>query len=942
MNYSVNIYDTLDPNANTIFEYAEAKSLVLKWNGGDSKLERILGSDFSFSMEVTNYQDAYFKHLYTYDERRYPVEIINEDTNKLQWKGHLLPDQYDEPYTNGAFFVNFMATCGLGGLKGQFLPDEFYREEKLLSDVLAACITLTGLDLDIYVTPALTNKISPYWHQNYLDTTKWLDKDKKDDAYTVLESLMNDGLCSIRQCDGAWYVYGHNKHNVFTVTYSRYDITGAFLGDVTVTKNVKNVKYLYQPHVRVNVPRKQVSAVYEVEASRIPEAAYKVKNDGYTLLNNDLDVINHEWAYTNVNFTAKYNTKDGKVFLGPFSSTFQSAQSIRLRKELLVLQGIKIQWEVNLTSAYSGTEQYLQSVEDLVLNGDWDKLIAYDIYYTNPADGQEVILFSNQNGPDAADLRYQLSFGTDRKASLIVEMIAPVSAYYNIRFYRPFGNTFNLKTDNIFLDLVQATVLDLDDEVRYVNEIKPVYTQLEEVELTLHDDMRFYPHLVRMSKLGAVGPVYDTLNINNISVLEQDDKHYILLTFPQLKTAIAHPDNITVNGDPIVIVATIYNNLGSDEFLLQYDDVALGRIIENNEDMAIQLRSFAFLPSDIADWAKWTDDVYKVSYKRYAEIVTDILRNLYTKSHPLITATCEGLVSPRDFLNFNYDGDKVFYPLDMEWRMDANESEMILSQNFYGEAVTTNLPPTVDAGPDIAIAAGVTTAALSATASDPDGTIVTVLWEWLNPSGSAPTIVTPDALDTNLTGLTQDVYEFRVTVTDDVGLTASDTVRISRIVDYTLVLTEVQNTNTEDQWQEETTKIYDMHIEPALDENQTARFTVDAILIKETPVNIAGARPTVVFAIGKNIIFFGTPTQQQVAAYFEAGAYEVVFLQRRNESHRIRLYAKAFNSVDDSIFPDVDGRVFAKIQADIDVEIITGQSGDVSNVPVQLIVEARK
>lgn len=941
MNFSVNIYDTLDPNANTIFEYAEANSLILKWNGSDNKLESILGSDFSFTMEVTNYQDAYFKHLYTYDERRYPVELIDEDKSLIIWKGHLLPDQYDEPYTNGAFFVNFMATCGLGGLKGQYLPDEYYREEKLMSDVLSQCIKLTGLELDIYVTPALTNKISPRWDQNYIDTTKWLDNDKKDDAYKVLDSLMNDALCSIRQCDGGWYVYGHNKRNVFTATYSRYDINGVFKGDVTETKSVRNVVYLYEPRVRTNVPRSRVSATYDVEASRILEGAYKVKNDGYTLLNNDLDVINHEWAYTDVSFTAKYNTRDGKVFFAPFSSTFQSGQNIVLRKELLVLQGIKMQWEVQLTSAYSGTEQYLQSVEDLVLNGDWDKLIAYDIFYTDPADNQEVILFSNQNGPDAGDLRYQLSFDVDRKASLIVEMIAPATAYYNIRFYRPFGTTTTIKTDKIFLDMVQAKVLDVDDQVTYTNEIKQVYTQVADVELTLHDDMRYYQDLIRLTKLGAVGAVYDTQTINNIQVIEQDSKHYIQLTFSQLKTAIAHPDNITVDGDPIVIVATIYNNLGSDEFLLQYDDVALGRIIENNETMVISLRRFASLPSDITDWTKWTDDVYQVSYKRYGEIITDILRNLYTKSHPLIYATCRELISPRSMLNFNYEGDKVFYPLDMTWKLDQNESDMILSQNFYGEAVTANLPPSVDAGADISIAAGVTIASLLATANDPDGSIVSVLWEWINTGGAAPTIVTPDQLDTDLTGLTQDVYEFRVTVTDDVGLTASDTVRISRIVTYSLVLTEVQDTNETYLYTEETTKIYDMSISPALDQNQTARFTVDAILVRETPIDIAGARPTVVFAIGKNVVFIGFNTQIQVAAYFEAGTYRVVFLQRRNESHRIRLYAKAFNT-QGPVYPNIENKVHARIQADINVEIITGQSGAVSNVPVQLIVDARQ
>ena len=71
MLFSINIYEKGNPSAITMFEYAKASSLNLNWNGGNEKLKTIIGSDLSFTMEVTDFQDAYFQHLNTQDERQF-------------------------------------------------------------------------------------------------------------------------------------------------------------------------------------------------------------------------------------------------------------------------------------------------------------------------------------------------------------------------------------------------------------------------------------------------------------------------------------------------------------------------------------------------------------------------------------------------------------------------------------------------------------------------------------------------------------------------------------------------------------------------------------------------------------------------------------------------------------------------------------------------------
>jgi len=88
-----------------------------------------------------------------------------------------------------------------------------------------------------------------------------------------------------------------------------------------------------------------------------------------------------------------------------------------------------------------------------------------------------------------------------------------------------------------------------------------------------------------------------------------------------------------------------------------------------------------------------------------------------------------------------------------------------------------NQPPVVDAGVNQTIQLPTSQTVLTAVASDPDGTIVSYQWQQI--AGNAATIVSPTAASTQITGLTESVSVFRVTVTDNSGAQASDIVQIT-------------------------------------------------------------------------------------------------------------------------------------------------------------------
>lgn len=90
-----------------------------------------------------------------------------------------------------------------------------------------------------------------------------------------------------------------------------------------------------------------------------------------------------------------------------------------------------------------------------------------------------------------------------------------------------------------------------------------------------------------------------------------------------------------------------------------------------------------------------------------------------------------------------------------------------------------NTPPTANAGANQTITLPINTTTLNGSGTDPDGTIVSYQWLKLagSPAGSNFTTSTNAVLP--LTNLIQGVYQFSLTVTDNLGGTGTDTVQVT-------------------------------------------------------------------------------------------------------------------------------------------------------------------
>ncbi len=95
----------------------------------------------------------------------------------------------------------------------------------------------------------------------------------------------------------------------------------------------------------------------------------------------------------------------------------------------------------------------------------------------------------------------------------------------------------------------------------------------------------------------------------------------------------------------------------------------------------------------------------------------------------------------------------------------------------YIPATPTNQPPAANAGSSITLTLPVNFTALTGSGSDPDGTISSYVWSRV--SGPATfTFGTANAATTTLSNLIQGTYVFRLTVTDNGGMTATDDITI--------------------------------------------------------------------------------------------------------------------------------------------------------------------
>jgi hypothetical protein len=437
---SIRIYDTYTNTRVLAEELAQADVCKIDWDGGDDLYKEICTSKLVFNMRVADAADAHFIHLFSGDEQRYRVEVVGvavDLSEQLIWQGFLLPDQYQEPYTNDNLFVDFTATDVLKSMKGKYLEPWYYQNTFPIAQVFAYCLEATGLQQNIIVNPSVVPDNDLYnWQHITVDLRANINGEKYDDCYTIIEKLCTSNILTLLSYRGYWWLNGMHRKGEVDFTSYQFDSSGTRIADLINSKNLVDLGYKLQPTPSFTAitPWKKVNVNFKAEGGNNyfsdnivnvedSKAFFSIyKSSGLTLeffatipmQYQSLGVIKNKSWIQNINSdfeVVDFNAGKNLMWMtNPFTvnaSEYNYSEAMALSNYLKCPEAPYLQpgilYELELDIDLIGVNVYNSDFIHNLKNGYYDKLVPFQIFI----DGEEK--FSNRPSfnPES-DLRYKV------------------------------------------------------------------------------------------------------------------------------------------------------------------------------------------------------------------------------------------------------------------------------------------------------------------------------------------------------------------------------------------------------------------------------------------------------------------------------------------------------------------------------------------------------
>lgn len=865
MEYTIDIIDTTDDTHVTAFEFAEAGSLALSWHGSDTKDGQLMvGSSLAFTMEVhvSKAIDGYFRHLFTGDETKYKVVVYETETpENVVWSGFLLPDSYTEPYTNGTFYPSFEASDGLGRLKGKYLDDDYYEKEYSVIEYIIACLRLTGLELPLNVSPAIENLTVKNYNEIYISGKDFIQTKKYMSAYDVLSDLMQSMVCVLYQCENEWWVEGLNKRHLQTVPFLNYDADGNYLSDTKKLKLLKDFNGVNLPLIDVVAPYKQVTVTHEREPQSLPDAIAEETNDGWGVgAGVNADITATYW-YGHNEFYAVAFAPDYKVALPTLNDAgFNSTKYVSLRQKMYVSRFDKLVFLSKFSSTVSP-----ETDSGIINNGfslrfllNGNVLYSVDRVFDETSIEIKFDLFINE--PGLLDLQILQPFWQKTSESAV----APV---------------------NIIIEEMTLKVTGFEDSLVAVDVINGDYSATTEIELPFADDAAAFSRAFRLAKLDVPSTSYNTITVPVLHGFVWQSQFYSVVSLYGANLIKDNIDTVYYSGSLLQDLEVVYNHLGGEQMVVRTPSLI------KNGNFSVRVYPVIDYMEDRITWTQWTDAIYPIENDRYHVAASKVYRRMFINAHERVEYTAEMACKFNDLVRFNYHLPSNYFITNLTWNLDTGFSDITMIKSIYQNDVIEigggdNVVPLVYAGDDTIVPSNFGTPDPvfggynylfhnSPNALDPDGFIVK--YEWTVESGDAGAgISNRDSLKPILSRFDGQELVLRLTVTDNDGATAYDTVKFTKQTESVLSLVETANFLDDIQG----ILRYDVVFSPDLDPN--VALTIKGNFRNKTLATIFGERAkfVVVFSITKNgTQFLKYITESDNVEKDESNDFEVNYIQ---------------------------------------------------------------
>ena len=673
----ISVYDTTLPNtgADTILDFADKGTCRLVYEGSDIKFGAFMASRLEFSLEVNinlSAPDLFYKGLFSGLETRFLVELTDQN-DTLLWSGFLLPDQYGEPYTYGTFYVSFIATDGIGRLKGYTLRDQWYQARQSISKILSDCLKKTGLSLEIWMDPALSNNGAlKRYDQLYLEGSSWKSGDKKENCYQILEDVIKGFGATLYQQENRWYIAGYNKKNLYNTTLHRYNADGEYIQDVDITSTnepeFKPLIWYDTPDVTMKPPFKEIALTTGVQQSESLLSENIVRQEWTKTQEPQVPPPSKFWKGTGTGITPELFEENGNAF-----PTYSSEDL-----SLTGVVGFDMIDDLLEPALYS---YYISlAIKPFIKRSSGVLKLSFQLggRFNNP--GNNVVI---ENYVNNDHLFYELLVDTTVLASNKTGFASREAYFFQMNFTYSNNNSYldaslEIELKNVdldgFLDFRLYNLKDADSDSAWIKNLTITYDQKVISEFTktrsldrsntMADDLHFGDAVMNVAN-GIVyqPPILDAelteiiFSVGSITANNQIVTDPILLNTTNFNLIDTNSDRVYVkrfDSDYLEYVHDLTNN-GSllyfimnleDGHQIQYYDKIYVRTATGGDPQTTTIRK---------QREEWTKSTNSNGTMRYGEALAEVMHDVYHSAVIMFEGETKGLIFPRDIISFEFD-----------------------------------------------------------------------------------------------------------------------------------------------------------------------------------------------------------------------------------------------------------------------------------------------
>lgn len=197
----------------------------------------IVGAEVEFSFWVTPADGSAYDDLFTATQRKYIIQIDNGGTTEFY--GFLNPSNLSKTLIGNRYMVTLSASDGLALLRNYEYVDssgDNYNDRVSLLTVIKRALSFVGFDLDFNI------KLGTYHNTSSLMTSTQCALDKTTvnnkrfykeqngvykplDCASVITQCLGIFNCSLRQIDGAWFIYSNVEVSSYVFNFDWSTLT---------------------------------------------------------------------------------------------------------------------------------------------------------------------------------------------------------------------------------------------------------------------------------------------------------------------------------------------------------------------------------------------------------------------------------------------------------------------------------------------------------------------------------------------------------------------------------------------------------------------------------------------------------------------------------------------------------------------------------------------